>query len=210
MFSVKLRSTSKRRLNRIFNWQLDGLHYVTNGLYNGFQSQTDTRRESSISTDSGYLMSLPESRRDSEVDSFTGNAYKPGPHFRRDDFLDSFNSTSQKVRLDCYLPNLTNKKWNLSFFFLQVLKPNYGGTQRRDSDNDFLTVESAFSLGGVGNPARGCHQGSSVANTGLLCPGFLKNPGSMSSGCASDGSTDSLLEQDLHNLSLSVTQQALE
>ena len=38
----------------------------------------------------------------------------------------------------------------------------------------------------------------------------LKNPGSMSSGCASDGSTDSLLEQDLHNLSLSVTQQALE
>ncbi len=34
--------------------------------------------------------------------------------------------------------------------------------------------------------------------------------GSMSSGCMSDGSTDSLLEQDLHNLSLSVTQQALE
>lgn len=98
----------------------------------------------------------------------------------------------------------------LIHFFFQVPKPNFGGTQRRDSDNDFLTVESAFSLGGVGNPARGCHQGSSVANTGLLCPGFLKNPGSMSSGCASDGSTDSLLEQDLHNLSLSVTQQALE
>jgi len=39
---------------------------------------------------------------------------------------------------------------------------------------------------------------------------LLKNPGSMSSGCASDGSTDSLLEQDLHNLSLAVTQQALE
>ena len=34
--------------------------------------------------------------------------------------------------------------------------------------------------------------------------------GSMSSGCLSDGSTDSLLEQDLHNLSLAVTQQALE
>ena len=33
---------------------------------------------------------------------------------------------------------------------------------------------------------------------------------SMSSGCMSDGSTDSLLEQDLHNLSLAVTQQALE
>ena len=34
--------------------------------------------------------------------------------------------------------------------------------------------------------------------------------GSMSSGCMSDGSTDSLLEQDLHNLSLAVTQQALD
>ena len=47
-------------------------------------------------------------------------------------------------------------------------------------------------------------------NVGVIGGSLLKNPGSMSSGCASDGSTDSLLEQDLHNLSLAVTQQALE
>ena len=81
------------------------------------------------------------------------------------------------------------------------MKPNYG--TQRDSDHDFLTVESAFSLGP--------HHGGGGSNSLLGHGGaFLKNPGSMSSGCASDGSTDSLLEQDLHNLSLSVTQQALE
>ena len=61
-------------------------------------SQSDnTRRESSISTDSGYLMSLPESRRDSaEVESFReNNVYKNGQqqhHFKREEFLDTFNS----------------------------------------------------------------------------------------------------------------------
>ena len=98
------------------------------------------------------------------------------------------------------------------------MKPNYG-TARRDSDHDFLTVESAFGLGAaaarVGGGVGGGGVGGCVAGS-MLSPGAaggifsLKNPGSMSSGCASDGSTDSLLEQDLHNLSLSVTQQALE
>ena len=37
------------------------------------------------------------------------------------------------------------------------------------------------------------------------------SPATTNSGCASaDGSTDSLLEQEMHNLSLSVTEQALE
>ena len=103
------------------------------------------------------------------------------------------------------------------------MKPNYG-TARRDSDHDFLTVESAFGLGAavtrVGAAAAGtgsvgvgggCMAGSMLSPGGAAGGIFsLKNPGSMSSGCASDGSTDSLLEQDLHNLSLSVTQQALE
>ena len=74
---------------------------------------------------------------------------------------------------------------------------------RRDSgtSDDFLTVESAF--------VRSSSHGKNVH--GVIGSGsILKNPGSMSSGCASDGSTDSLLEQDLHNLSLAVTQQALE
>lgn len=82
---------------------------------------------------------------------------------------------------------------------------------RRDSgtSDDFLTVESAMmrSNGNVGTGGIGI--GGVRANVGVI-GGLLKNPGSMSSGCASDGSTDSLLEQDLHNLSLAVTQQALE
>ena len=100
------------------------------------------------------------------------------------------------------------------------MKPNYG-TARRDSDHDFLTVESAFGLSaatrvgavaGNGNVGvGGCVAGSMLSPEAAAGGMFsLKNPGSMSSGCASDGSTDSLLEQDLHNLSLSVTQQALE
>jgi hypothetical protein len=47
-----------------------------------------------------------------------------------------------------------------------------------------------------------------VPRRGSGCHGL--HHGSISSGCVSDGSTDSLLEQDLHNLSLAVTQQALE
>jgi hypothetical protein len=48
------------------------------------------------------------------------------------------------------------------------------------------------------------------AYLGLHGLGGLPQAGSLSSGCPSDGSTDSLLEQDLHKLSLSVTEQALE
>ena len=88
---------------------------------------------------------------------------------------------------------------------------------RRDSgtSEDFLTVESAImrsSSGSVsGQGSCGIGIGGVRTHNGVgVIGGVLKNPGSMSSGCASDGSTDSLLEQDLHNLSLAVTQQALE
>ena len=82
---------------------------------------------------------------------------------------------------------------------------------RRDSgtSDDFLTVESAMMWSNGNGGTGGIGIGGVRANVGVI-GGLLKNPGSMSSGCASDGSTDSLLEQDLHNLSLAVTQQALE
>ena len=82
---------------------------------------------------------------------------------------------------------------------------------RRDSgtSDDFLTVESAMMRSNGSGSTGGIGIGGVRANVGVI-GGLLKNPGSMSSGCASDGSTDSLLEQDLHNLSLAVTQQALE
>ena len=68
------------------------------------------------------------------------------------------------------------------------------GANRRDSamsNDSLLSVESVRYGGGV---SPGCGGG-----------------GGASSGCASaEGSTDSLLEQEMHNLSLSVTEQALE
>ena len=72
------------------------------------------------------------------------------------------------------------------------------GPNRRDSamsNDSLLSVESVRYGGGV-SPA-----GSGAGGGG----------GGASSGCASaEGSTDSLLEQEMHNLSLSVTEQALE
>ena len=75
-----------------------------------------------------------------------------------------------------------------------------GPNRRRDSamsNDSLLSVESVrYGMGGV-SPAGG---------TGGAGAG-----GGASSGCASaEGSTDSLLEQEMHNLSLSVTEQALE
>ena len=110
---------------------------------------------------------------------------------------------------------LVSKFEFLKLFHLLIFQMRYGkpyNSLRRDSgtSDDFLTVESAIMRsnvnGGTGGIGIGGVRGANVGVIG----GLLKNPGSMSSGCASDGSTDSLLEQDLHNLSLAVTQQALE
>ena len=99
--------------------------------------------------------------------------------------------------------------FNTCFFFQMRYGKPYS-SPRRDSgtSEDFLTVESAILRTGNGGPS-GLGIGAVRNNVGVI-GSLLKNPGSMSSGCASDGSTDSLLEQDLHNLSLAVTQQALE
>ena len=79
------------------------------------------------------------------------------------------------------------------------MRSGYSGkpysSPRRDSGSseDFLTVESAL--------LRNSSSGSGhVKNLGVIGSILKTVPGSMSSGCASDGSTDSLLEQDLHNL----------
>ena len=74
-----------------------------------------------------------------------------------------------------------------------------GPDRRRDSamsNDSLLSVESVrYGMGGT-SPAGGGGAGCGHAS---------------SSGCASaEGSTDSLLEQEMHNLSLSVTEQALE
>lgn len=85
-----------KKANAITSLQLDafGINHghQGNGFFGGFKmTPNDRRRESSISTDSGFMMSLPESRRDSEV----------GSNQRRDsDFLTSFElNQQQKVRI---------------------------------------------------------------------------------------------------------------
>ena len=99
----------------LYYLQLDGLRCASSSFYSGLHSQSDnTRRESSISTDSGYLMSLPESRRDSEVEtsSLSGNAYKSDTNFRREEFLDTFNSQQNVVRMHYYYYGITKTKFS--------------------------------------------------------------------------------------------------
>ena len=56
-------------LNKVFSLQLDGFGHPSSFIssYRNSFSGHPSRRESG---DSGYLMSLPESRRDSDVDNF--------------------------------------------------------------------------------------------------------------------------------------------
>ena len=59
-------------------------------------------------------MSLPESRRDSEVEtsSLSGNAYKSDTNFRREEFLDTFNSQQNVVRMHYYYYGITKTKFS--------------------------------------------------------------------------------------------------
>lgn len=182
-FVSQLKRNSYQEESRI---NLDGFGHHSSvpssfiSSYRNSFSGHPSRRESS---DSGFLMSLPESRRDSEVDSFA----TPGGHC----INTNYGRIAMDLRRDSedFLSSIHQHP-------LKFAKPAY----RRDSgtSEDYLTVESALlrnsrNVGVIGQQSA-----------------ILKNPGSMSSGCASDGSTDSLLEQDLHNLSLAVTQQALD
>ena len=87
---------------------MDGFNHLSSGQYignyrNSFSGGCGIRRESS---DSGYLMSLPESRRDSEVDGFNqpgGLGYRSGSgsglpaEFRRDS--EDFYSVQQQLKV---------------------------------------------------------------------------------------------------------------
>lgn len=166
----------------------------------GSNSSIDARRESNISTDSGYLMSLPESRRDSslsEADPSNFGGCRLNMLSSMDFRRDSEDLFAQRQTIQQQLQQ-------------QSKHAQQTYINRRDSGlsttEDYLNVVDP-SPAVSGNIVRSGGAGSGIG-CGLV--NNLKNPGSVSSGCASDGSTDSLLEQDLHNLSLSVTQQALE
>ena len=151
--------------------------------HSSISSGSSSRRESTLSTDSGYHLSLPPSRRDSQLSSGSS---------RRD---------SEDSR-EFYLTSMDEGRSSLG-----------GGSihpRRRDSamSNDsghgpYLSVESARRSSAAPAPPTTTTTGATLAP-----PPTTGAAGSVSSGCASlEGSTDSLVEQDLRNLSLSVTEQ---
>ncbi len=169
-----------------------------------------SRRESTLSNDSGYthMSSLPDSRRDSQLSNEC-------PGSRRDSRRESHH---QQVSIRRSSSQLSDGIVDLVYHLVPgagagnsfVGGGGVGGGQqpsRRDSamsNDSLLSVESAKYGGGGPTPL-----GLGGTSPGGGLGGIASSRAS--SGCASaDGSTDSLLEQDLHKLSLSVTEQALE
>ncbi|TRY71902.1 hypothetical protein TCAL_17161 [Tigriopus californicus] len=167
------------------------------------------RRESTLSCDSGYYLSLPESRRNSSLSSSDGS--------RRNSSL----SSSDESRRNSFLDDSHHRD---SFF--SSTPTSYG----RDH-----SLSSNISMGGTGCPLGLQSSPSDRRDSGLPqeprsflsvgsaahargAPGLTPLSGGLSSGFISDGSTDSQeeihnlhkLNQDLYNISLSVTKQALE
>lgn len=168
------------------------------------------RRESTLSCDSGYYLSLPESRRNSSLSSSDGS--------RRNSSL----SSSDESRRNSFLDDSHRDS------FFSSTPTSYG--------RDHSSLSSNISLGGTGGPLGGLQSSSSDRRDSGLpqeprsflsvgsaahtrgAPGLTPLSGGLSSGFISDGSTDSQeeihnlhkLNQDLYNISLSVTKQALE
>lgn len=167
-----------------------------------------SRRESSLSTtsfDSGYYLSLPESRRNSSLCS--------SDESRRNSSLSSDDSRRNSSLSDVDSRDL-------------YLLP---GGDRRDScllgsvgagPLNVTTSAGFFAshAGGIGVSTSPGGLGGVKVSHRVTPPSYCQHgltPGSVSSGCVSDGSTDSQedlhrLNQELYNISLSVTKQALE
>lgn len=172
-----------------------------------------SRRESTLSTascDSGYYLSLPESRRNSSLcssDESRRNSSLSSDDSRRNSSLSDVDSRDLFLlpggdrRDSCLLGSTGSGNMNLS--------NSGGGGFFAAAGTHGAVSTSPGGLGGV----RVSHR--------VTPPSFCQHgltPGSVSSGCVSDGSTDSQedlhnihkLNQDLYNISLSVTKQALE
>lgn len=146
-------------------------------------SSSSSRRESTMSCDSGYYLSLPSSRRASSLSD---------PISRRD-------STMSECE-------------NMSSFIL----PHDGGCGGGGVGGSGggvniscigpITTTSCVGPGSTAISRRDSSMSNDSGSSSFLSVESARQPGSVSSGCPSDGSTDSLVEQDLRNLSLSVTE----
>jgi hypothetical protein len=145
-----------------------------------------SRRESTLSSDSGYH----------HISSTLsgGGVMGDGCYSRRESQLSMDGRRDSQMSIDQGSSRRSSSQMSEHGGVggeMYHLVPGGGPNRRRDSamSNDSLLSVDSVRYGGGSSP-----QASRA-----------------SSGCASaDGSTDSLLEQDLHKLSLSVTEQALE
>ena len=167
-----------------------------------------SRRESNLSTDSGYMTSLPESRRPSDVE--LGPSYGGGCGGGK-----TFSEwQQQRRRHDSAVTPMSD--YSASDYMLSLHRRDSGMSSVADDYSLHSELpsrrSSAFSTCSVPGIISEEAPQQQPKQPGLLAPAAAAAaaahmfPGSVSS----EGSTDSLLEQDLHNLSLSVTQQALE
>eukprot|EP00095_Tigriopus_kingsejongensis_P005815 maker-scaffold716_size107355-snap-gene-0.28 protein:Tk05815 transcript:maker-scaffold716_size107355-snap-gene-0.28-mRNA-1 annotation:"protein smaug homolog 2" len=164
------------------------------------------RRESTYSCDSGYYLSLPDSRRNSSLSSLDGS--------RRNSSL----ASSDDSRRNSFFEDMPHRD---SFFGsgmalsgqLDTSRGMSSGIpgaclERRDSG---LPHETRNSLSvGAGQQCRALG-GESMSSCGTLASSMGSFASSESSGKSQEEIHNMLqLNQDLHNISLSVTKQALE
>ena len=175
-----------------------------------------SRRESSLSTtsfDSGYYLSLPESRRNSSLcssDESRRNSSLSSDDSRRNSSLSDVDSR------DLYLLPGGDRRDSY------LLGSAGAGPLNVTTSAGFFASAAGGASGGAG--AHGVGVSTSPGGLGgvkvshrVTPPSYCQHgltPGSVSSGCVSDGSTDSQedlhrLNQELYNISLSVTKQAL-
>ena len=193
----------------------------------GSGGESNSRRESSMSNDSGYIM---ESRRTSDVDYFSN-----GPLNYNSSVVVPSSPTDWGVQqhplitLHNYTSNRHRQEHTQGLYSLDM---NSGSASdlsmqpiaRRDSGmstNSESSRRSSFFSSSVSPIPPGLTSGLSnnpkistlsSGSTNFTSGGTnnLLYLGSVSSGCCSESSTDSLLEQDLQNLALSVSQKGLE
>lgn len=139
-------------------------------------STSSSRRESTMSCDSGYYLSLPSSRRASSLSD---------PISRRDSAMSECGD-------------------NLSSFMLPHDTCGVGPVTT--TTTSCCTVATAASSTAAAISRRDSNMSNDSGAGSFLSVESARQAGSVSSGCPSDGSTDSLVEQDLRNLSLSVTE----
>ena len=197
-----------------------GLYQASNNLI-GTIGDCNNRRESSMSNDSGYFI---DSRRTSEADYFSSlNGIGCNPSL----LLPSSLDWGQQQPL-ITLHNYTNRK---------IQDHATGGAQAENSStsiSDFLSMQEPIARrdSGMSTNSESSRRSSyfsaspvppslaygstnsqkhtmTVPNSGNATNQIALGVCSTSSGC-SESSTDSLLEQDLQNLAVSVSQKGLE